>query len=229
MKTSTILLTTGLLSVSLFTTYASAKGDVLTAAEKLADAGGYSWKSNTEGGFGGGEGGGKVAKDGTAVITIPRRDGSMTAVLKGDNAALETDDGWQSLADLEDSEGFMRFFAMRLRNTKLPAQEVVTLAKNSESLKEADGVVSGKLTEAGVTAMVGFGGRGGQGPSVSNAKGSVRIWIKNGMISKYQYSLQYTFSFNGNDRDSDRTTTIEISNAGSTTVEVPEGAKKKLS
>lgn len=123
----------------------------------------------------------------------------------------------------------MRFFARRLQNIKLPAQEAAALAKNAESLTESDGVISGKLSEAGVIELSGFGGLGNDGPTISNAKGSVKIWIKDGLISKYQYSLQYTFSFNGNDRDTDRTTTIEISNIGSTTVDVPEGAKKKLS
>ena len=38
-----------------------------------------------------------------------------------------------------------------------------------------------------------------------------------------------TISFNGNDFENDRTTTVEIKEVGSTKVEVPEEAKKKLS
>ena len=41
--------------------------------------------------------------------------------------------------------------------------------------------------------------------------------------------MQGKVSFNGNDRDVDRTTTVEIKDVGTTKVEVPEGAKKKLS
>jgi len=36
-------------------------------------------------------------------------------------------------------------------------------------------------------------------------------------------------NFNGNDVDIDRTTTVEIKEVGSTKVDVPEEAKKKLS
>ena len=36
-------------------------------------------------------------------------------------------------------------------------------------------------------------------------------------------------SFNGNDRDVDRATTVEVKDVGTTKVEVPDGAKKKLS
>jgi len=41
--------------------------------------------------------------------------------------------------------------------------------------------------------------------------------------------VQGKVSFNGNDRDVDRTTTVEIKDVGTTKVELPEGAKNKLS
>ncbi|HIG30580.1 MAG TPA: hypothetical protein EYQ50_23395 [Verrucomicrobiales bacterium] len=73
------------------------------------------------------------------------------------------------------------------------------------------------------------GGGGGGGPEVSNPQGSVKFWIKEGVLTKYQYSVQGSISFNGNDRDVDRTTTVEISNIGSTQIEIPTAAKNKLS
>ena len=42
-------------------------------------------------------------------------------------------------------------------------------------------------------------------------------------------AVQGKVSFNGNDRDVDRTTTVEIKDVGTTKVELPEGAKNKLS
>ena len=75
-----------------------------------------------------------------------------------------------------------------------------------------------------------FGGRGGgNGPEISGAKGSVKFWVKDGMLFKYEIKVQGKVSFNGNDRDIDRTTTIEIKDIGSTKVEVPDDAKKKMS
>jgi hypothetical protein len=74
-----------------------------------------------------------------------------------------------------------------------------------------------------------FGGRGGgTGPEISGAKGSVKFWVKDGVLSKYQLNLKGSISFNGNDRDIDRTTTVEIKDIGSTKIELPDEAKKKL-
>ena len=75
-----------------------------------------------------------------------------------------------------------------------------------------------------------LGGRGGgNGPEISGAKGSVKFWVKDGMLSKYEIKVQGKVSFNGNDRDVDRTTTVEIKDSGSTKIQLPEDAKKKLS
>jgi len=63
----------------------------------------------------------------------------------------------------------------------------------------------------------------------SNAKGSVKFWVKDGALTKFQYKVTGSVSFNGNDRDVDRTTTIEIKDVGTTKVNVPDQAKKKLS
>ena len=78
--------------------------------------------------------------------------------------------------------------------------------------------------------MLTFGGRGGSNaPEVSGAKGSAKFWVKDGMLSKFEFNVQGTVSFNGNDREVNRTTTIEIKDVGSTKVSVPEEAARKLS
>src|SRR5439155_13884138 len=90
---------------------------------------------------------------------------------------------------------------------------------------------SGDLTEDGAKSLLTFGGRGGGGnaPEISGAKGAVKFWVKDGVLSKYEFKVQGKVSFNGNDRDIDRTTTVEIKDVGTTKVNVPEEAKKKLS
>jgi hypothetical protein len=65
-------------------------------------------------------------------------------------------------------------------------------------------------------------------PAVKNAKGSVKFWIKDGVLSKMQYEVSGTVTFNDQDRDIDRTTTIEIKDVGSTQPDVPDEAKAKL-
>jgi hypothetical protein len=105
------------------------------------------------------------------------------------------------------------------------------LLKASGDLAMSDGAYSGSLSEAKVKELISFRGRGGgagEGPEISGAKGSVKYWVEEGMLKKYQYSVQGSMNWNNQDREIDRTTTVEISDVGSTKVEVPEAAKAKL-
>lgn len=68
----------------------------------------------------------------------------------------------------------------------------------------------------------------GNGPEVTDAKGSAKFWIKDGQLSKFEFKVSGKMDFNGNDFDVDRTTTTEITEVGTTKIELPEGAKKKL-
>jgi hypothetical protein len=77
----------------------------------------------------------------------------------------------------------------------------------------------------------GGGGQGGQAApalQIANAKVTMKIWIKDGMISKYTSHATGTITFNGEDRDIDRTSTTEFSDVGTTKVDVPDEVKKKL-
>jgi hypothetical protein len=98
----------------------------------------------------------------------------------------------------------------------------------TQEIKLADGAYSSDLTEEGAKERLTFG-RAGTGPEVSNAKGSVKFWIKDGVLSKHQFMTSGHVEFNGNGRDINRTTTVEIKDAGKTKVEVPDGAKKSMS
>jgi len=61
-------------------------------------------------------------------------------------------------------------------------------------------------------------------------------WLLNQAVMQWAPSFPVTFEFkmsgkmdfNGNEMNQDRTTTVEISNVGTTKVEVSDGAKKKL-
>jgi hypothetical protein len=121
--------------------------------------------------------------------------------------------------------------ARMLRNFEPPAAEAAELLKAAADVKLSEGAFSGALAEEKVKELLSFRGRrggGGDGPAVSGAEGSVKFWIENGMLKKYQYAVKGTVNWNNQDRDVDRTTTVEISDAGSTQVEVPEAAKAKL-
>ena len=238
--------TVALLAGSAFVA-AAGNDDVVAAAKKLKDTNNYSWKTTTEnaGGGGGGGGGGQFrpgptegkTDKGTTMLTVTRGDNTIEVVIQGEKGAIKTQDGWMSFEEAsQDQQGPGRFMGRMFRNFKAPADQVLEAAeKAQEGTKEGD-VYTAKLSEEAAKSMLMFGGRrgggqGGQGngPEISNAKGTVKLWVQDGMLSKYQLHVTGTVSFNGNDRDIDRTTTTEIKDVGSTKVEIPDEAKKKLS
>jgi hypothetical protein len=234
MKRQIIIGTMALLAGSLLSAYADPKDDLTAAAKKLADKDNYSWKQKTEnaggGGFGSGTTEGKTEKDGYLWLSMTMRDNTVEALKKGDKGAIKTEDGWQSLSEAAGGDpGPGTFVARRVQALKPPAAQAQDLADKVKELKQDGDVYSGDLTEEGAKSQLMFGGRGGgNGPEVSGAKGSVKFWVKDGVLSKYELKVQGKVSFNGNDRDVDRTTTIEIKDVGSTKIEVPDDAKKKL-
>jgi hypothetical protein len=226
--------TLALLAGSLVTANAAPKDDITAAAKKLADKDNYAWKQTAEnaggGGFGGGTSEGKTEKDGYLWLSMTMRDNTIEAVKKGDKGALKTPDGWQSLSEATSGDpGPGTFLARRVQNFKAPAALAQDLAGAVKELKKDGDVYAGDFTEEGAKSQLMFGGRGGNGPEISGAKGSVKFWVKDGMLSKYEIKVQGKVTFNGNDRDIDRTTTIEIKDIGSTKIQVPAEAKPKLS
>lgn len=211
---------------------ADSKEDVKAAAKKLSDASSYSWKATTEssGRFQTGPVEGKT-KDGVIQLSLSIRDNTTQAFVKGEQGAVETSDGWQSLSELAEGEGRGRFLVFMLRGYQTPAEEAAEIVGNVKDLKEEDGALAGELTEDGVKALMRFGRRRGNngGPSVRNANGSAKFWIKDGTLVKYEYKVSGTVTFGDNDRDVDRTVTVEIKDVDSTEIQIPDAAKEKLS
>ena len=227
--------------------------DVKGALKKLADASSYSWKSTVTNGnarAAGGGGGrfqqgpteGKTVKDGVTFLSMSRGTTTTEAFLKGDKGAVKTADGWQSLAEMNDAAaagggaGGQRnrgaFLGRMLQNYKAPVAQAEEILPKVKSIKKADGVYSGDLTEEGAKQLLSFGPQrraGGNAPEVADPKGSVKFWIKDGVLSKYELNVQGTMTFNNNEVNINRTTTVEIKDVGATKVEVPDEAKKKLS
>ena len=108
--------------------------------------------------------------------------------------------------------------------------EVADLADKAKELKLDGDAYVGDLTVDGAKSLLTMGRptAGDNVPTVTNPKGSVKFWVKDGQLTKYQSHVQGTVSFNGNDRDVDRTTTVEIKDIGTTKIQVSDDAKKKL-
>jgi hypothetical protein len=236
MKRNMLFSTVALLAGSLLAADSSPKDNVTGAAKKLADKANYSWTTTVavpEGArFRPGPTEGKTEKDGYTHLKMSFRENSTQAVLKGDKGAVTNPEGaWQSLAELESSEGPGRFMGRFLRDFKAPAAQAGELIAAAKELKKDGDAFSGDLTEDGARTLLTFRPRGGGGgsPAVTNPKGSVKFWLKDGLLTKYEFKVQGKVDFNGNEMDVDRTTTVEIKDVGTTKVDVPEEAKKKLS
>jgi hypothetical protein len=185
---------------------------------------------------------GKNEKDGFTLITAEGPNGEMQAVKKGDKGVVKTDEGWKTAEELRQGGqggGPGRGFSGRLLTALAPVEDVEELLKGVKELKAGEnGVYSGDLTEQAAKDRASFFGRrrgtqggGGGGftpPEPKDAKGSVQFWIKDGALTKYELKTSAKITFQDEERDMDRTATTEISDVGSTKVEVPEDAKKKL-
>ena len=234
MKSLSTLIALSLCSASVFAAESDGKSAVKAAAAALAGKANYSWTATTriEGGsqnFRMGPTEGKTDKSGWSYTTASFNENKFETVYKGGNGAFKRDDEWQTAEDLEgDDRG--AWLARRLRTFKAPAAEAEDLAAHSKELQKGeDGSYSAELTEEGAkTLLTRSGRRGGDGPS--GARGTVKFWIKDGVLSKFEYQVQGSFKRDdGEDRKVDRTTTTEIKDVGTTTLTVPAEVKKKLS
>jgi hypothetical protein len=232
MKKSILFGTLALLAGPLIAADSSPKDDVIGAAQKLAATASYSWNQTVvvpeSAQFKPGPTDGKTEKGGATYVKMSFGDNTTEIVMKGDKAAVTDPDGdWQSITNLEnDSEGPGRFLVGMVRNFRAPAAQATNLVVSVKELKKDGDVYSGDLTEDGAKELLTF--RRGGGATVSNPKGSVKFWVKDGQLSKYEYAVQGKVDFNGNEVDVDRDTTVVIKDVGATKVVVPDGAKKVL-
>jgi hypothetical protein len=230
MKTLSISSAIALLACSVLAADSSPKDDVIAAAKKLGDQSNYSWHTAVvvpeDAQFKPGPTDGKTEKDGFTTVKMSFFGNDMQMVLKGKKGAYTDQDGAWQVPD-EGAEGPGRFMSMMVQNLQTPAAEAKELAGFAKELKKDGDVYSSDLTEEGAKAKLSF--RGGGGMTVTNPKGSVKFWVKDGALTKYEFKVKGKVDFNGNEFDTDRDTTVEIKDVGTTKVEVPEEAKKKLS
>jgi hypothetical protein len=202
------------------------KDDVVAAAKKLGAQPNYSWKQTVvvpeSAPFKPGPTEGKLEKGGVTFFSSSFGDNTTTIYLKdGQSAISNPDGGWQTAKELESDEGPGRFMAFLVRAFRAPATQAEELAGTVTELKADGDAISGDMTEAGAKSQFRFG-------NVTNPKGSVKFWIKDGQLAKYEFKLTGKAEFNGNDIDVDRDTTVEITDVGTTKIDVPADAKKKL-
>lgn len=233
MKDLALLSFTALWAATALAADPTPKDEILTAAKKLGDEPNYSWRSTVvvpdDAPFKPGPTEGKTEKDGFTWVSMSMMDNKLEALIKGNKGAIKQEDAWKSLDDFDKEEGFARMPAMIVRGVKTPANQAADLTSAAKELKKEGDLIFGDLTEEGAKRLQKFGPPGEEGPSITDASGSVKFWVKDGTLTKYEFKLKGKVSFNGNEFPNERTTTVELKDAGKTKVEVPEAARKKIS
>jgi hypothetical protein len=202
--------------------------DVKGAAQKLAAADNYSWTQSVEGTLSPPPSShGMTEKDGFTYLKFAIRDKTVEAYVKNGKGAIKAQDGWQSLDEAAKGSGNPpgSFLVGRVQSLRIPAAEAEDLAGNAKDLTKTEDVYAGDLTEDGAKRLL----SGGHPSEARNAKGSVKFWIKDGVLTKYQIKIQGTVKILDNDIDLDRTVTVEIQDVGKSKVTVPDEAQGKIS
>jgi hypothetical protein len=237
--------------------YAAPTDDVAAAAKKLGDAPNYSWTQTREivnSQFTPGPVNGQTEKGGFTVVTREFGGNTNQTVAKGDKVVLQN---FQT-GEWTTREEMMAQFANRgggggggapaagggrgpgaggrggrggggMFGVQTPAEDISALLPGVKDLKSSEGALVGDLNEEGAAQQLSAGafGRGGQTPP-KNVSGSVKIWLKDGAVAKFQVHVKGTVAGRDGEQERDMTTTTEIKDVGTTKVTVPEEAKKKL-
>lgn len=222
-----------LMASSLMAADSTPKETVTAAAKKLGQQTNYAWTATVvvpdDAPFKPGPTQGKTEKEGFIVLNLSIFDNQIQAVLKAKKAAATTEDGsWKTMEEFDQQEGPGRFMGVFLRSVKRPADEATEIASFANDLKKEGDAYTSDLTEVGAKALQTFKMPGGDNMAVNEAKGSAKFWIKDGVLTKYEFKLKGKMKFGDNEFPNDRTTTVEIKDVNSTKVEVPEAARKKL-
>jgi hypothetical protein len=214
----------------------SPKDKVTSAAKQLGAKPNYSWTTTTKEADGSagrlGPIDGKTEKDSVTFLSFTPGGIPVEVYMKGDKGAAKALEGWQMFDDIAQTGGTAAAIVRFLRSYKAPAAQSAELAGNAKDLKEADGALSGDLKDEAIKELLLVGTRRREGqepPKTEDVKGSVKFWLKDGAVTKYEINVQGKVSAGERTVDINRTMTTEIKDVGSTKLEVPAEAKEKLS
>jgi hypothetical protein len=231
--TAAVAASAGLCSVAAPLIARAAEPDLLqaikAAAQALADQKSYTWVST-----GRSEGNGvswdqsptvgQIEKGGYGFFKLEIFGYAVKVAAKGEKRVQNIEGSWLSPEELT---GDRAWIGRGLKAWVPPTAEAASLAGGATQLsKQPDGSLAGPLSEEAVKALV----AGSRKTPTRGIKGSVKFWLKDGVLTKYEFNcrcLDFT-GIDGNLYEYNRTTTVEIKDVGTTKVAVPEEAKKKL-
>lgn len=230
-----ILGITGILAHALSAADSNSKEKVASAAKQVGEKTNYSWTTTTKEADGSpgrlGTIEGKAEKGGVTCLSFSVGAVPVEVCMKGDKGAAKALEGWQTFDEIAQTGGTAAAVVRFLRSYQAPVAESGSLAGKVTDLREADGTISGELKEDAVKEMLLFGARRREGqepPKTTDAKGSVKFWVKDGALTKYEIKVQGKVTAGDRESEINRTTTVEIKDVGTTKMDVPAEAKEKM-
>ncbi len=235
MKQALVIGLIGLLASTLSAADSGPRGKLLNATKQLGDKPNYSWTTTTKEGDGSpgrvGPIEGKAEKGGLTYLSFAIGAVPVEVYMNGQKGAAKAVEGWQTFDEIAQTSGTAAAVVRFLRVYKAPGAESAALSEKVKDFKEAEGVISGDLKEEAVKELLERGARRREGqepPKIASPKGSMKFWIQNGALTKYEVNVQGKVTAGDRDFDVNRTTTVEIKDVGSTKLEVPAEAKQKM-
>jgi len=219
-----------------------AGGDELrVAVRKLSESGSYAWNVTTSNAgetserYSVGPLEAKTEKGGLTWIRS-RETPPMEVVLKGPKMAVRLDDGWaleQDLASGTRVRGHANLSVLRsLKSHARPAAQASALLKHAKDLKEEQpGYFTSPIDDAGVKEFLHQSLRTTHNPEITAQDGTLAFWVRDGVLTRYEIALRGTVTYPApaaSTWTADLKISVEVSGVGTTTVDVPEEARKKL-
>jgi hypothetical protein len=223
------------LSTSFLAAESDPKAEVVNAAKKLSNQPNYSWTVTA----GGPENEaarpapavlGQTEKDGLTTVTMTLGQNTMKAVLKGEKAAATLPGGgWQSLVEVEKSQGAGSLSSRIVKSFKVPPAQALQLLTDAKNLRKEGELYLADLSDDVVNSILTLRpGSETNGFATSGVSGTAKFWVKDGSLAKYEYRIKGSLKLHGIDRLVDRSTLVEIRDVGTTKIELPAEAKEKL-
>ena len=222
-----------MIAMMLATLVALQNEELAEAAKKSAALESYSFKAETKAGKGKNQPGaaeGHVQKDQPMAFKI----GSSEGFKKAASIVYKEGEEWKRLEKPQKGEKKQQPAAAGISAVKLPHEELEAFEKNFEKVEKAAEkdnnctLWTGTLTATAAHTLVSTGAKN-EGKSNSTYTGTAKVWVNDqGVIVKYQIVSHMKGETKKGPVEMDITKTVEISEVGTTKVEVPEGAKKLL-
>lgn len=181
--------------------------------------------------------------------------GVQTAIFKGDmSCVIQTPTGWSTPDELSPKSGSANSHGVSYTslhtsrhsrsggsasssnysniqlNLSHPADEIGIIVGSYTDIHADESGVSGTLSEMGAKLLLVHPGQDEITPL--NASGSFKLWIKDGILVKYEVRLAGTISVETGSLHREftvhQTATTELRDVGTTRVDVPEEVRRKL-